>query len=75
VPKLADVDPGDAIRKGTVTFFKDAKGFGFIKDDVSGDSIFVHANGLLNQIKENDKVQFEIGMGAKGPTALNVKTI
>ena len=73
VPKQAPVDPADAIRKGTVTFFNESKGYGFIKDQVTQESIFVHANGLLDKIKENNKVIFEVEMGAKGPNAVKVK--
>jgi cold shock CspA family protein len=70
VPKQAPVDPADLIRKGTVTFFNESKGYGFIKDQVTQESIFVHANGLKDQIKE---VIFEVEMGPKGPGAVNVK--
>lgn len=73
VPKQGPVDPADAIRKGTVTFFNESKGYGFIKDQVTQESIFVHANGLVNQVKENSKVTFEVEMGPKGPGAVNVK--
>ena len=73
VPKQAPVDPADLIRKGTVTFFNESKGYGFIKDQVTQESIFVHANGLKDQIKENSKVIFEVEMGPKGPGAVNVK--
>ncbi|MBC6991151.1 MULTISPECIES: cold-shock protein [Hymenobacter] len=71
--KREEAEPGDAIRKGTVTFFNDSKGYGFIKDSQSQESIFVHANGLINQIKENDKVIFEVEMGQKGLNAISVK--
>ncbi|MEO8414569.1 MAG: cold shock domain-containing protein [Ginsengibacter sp.] len=73
VPKQGPVDPADAIRKGTVTFFNESKGYGFIKDQETQESIFVHANGLLNQVKENSKVTFEVEMGPKGPGAVRVK--
>jgi cold shock CspA family protein len=63
----------DYIRKGVVTFFNDSKGFGFIRDMESKQSVFVHANNLLEKIKENNVVTFEIGKGPKGATALNVK--
>jgi cold shock CspA family protein len=63
----------DFVRKGVVTFFNDSKGFGFIRDLVSNQSVFVHANNLLEAIKENNIVVFEIGKGPKGPSALNVK--
>ncbi|GAB3232300.1 cold shock domain-containing protein [Hymenobacter seoulensis] len=71
--KQEDMEPTDPIRKGVVTFFNDSKGYGFIKDSVTQESIFVHANGLVNQIKENDKVSFEVEMGPKGPSAFGVK--
>ena len=61
------------VRKGVVTFFNDSKGFGFIRDMESKQSVFVHANNLEEQIKENNIVVFEIGKGPKGPTALKVK--
>ena len=63
----------DYIRKGVVTFFNDSKGFGFIRDMESKQSVFVHANNLQEKIKENNVVTFEIGKGPKGATALNVK--
>ena len=75
VPKQGPVDPADAIRKGTVTFFNESKGYGFIKDQETQESIFVHANGLLNQVKENSKVTFEVEMGPKGPGAVRVKLV
>ena len=61
------------IRTGTVTFFNSAKGFGFIKDAESGESIFVHTNNLSNPVKENDKVTFETERGVKGLSAVRVK--
>jgi len=67
------LDPADLIRKGTVTFFNDAKGYGFIKDSDSQESIFVHQNALSGPIKENDKVTFEVENGQKGLNAVNVK--
>lgn len=73
VPKYVAPDPADLVRRGKVTFFNESKGYGFIKDQQTQESIFVHANGLLNQIKENSKVIFEIEMGPKGPSAVNVK--
>ena len=63
----------DYIRKGVVTFFNESKGFGFIRDMETRQSVFVHANNLLEEIKENNIVSFEIGKGPKGPTALKVK--
>ncbi|HLW19813.1 MAG TPA: cold shock domain-containing protein [Cyclobacteriaceae bacterium] len=68
-------DPADLIRKGTVTFFNDSKGYGFIKDQESQDSIFVHVHGLEDEIKEGDKVTFETEKGQKGLNAVRVKLI
>ncbi len=62
-------------KRGRVSFFNNSKGFGFIKDSDSGDSIFVHSNGLREPIKENDMVSFETERGMKGLTAVNVKKI
>jgi cold shock CspA family protein len=72
--KQEDMEQEDPIRKGTVTFFNDSKGYGFIKDSDTQQSIFVHANALGGiTIKENDKVTFEVEMGPKGPSAFGVK--
>ncbi|MDQ3394247.1 MAG: cold shock domain-containing protein [Bacteroidota bacterium] len=75
VSRQEAVDPADLIRKGTVTFFNDSKGYGFIKDHETQDSVFVHINGLIDSIKENDKVNFETEMGQKGLNAVRVKLI
>jgi cold shock CspA family protein len=73
VPKGVPVDPRDLIRKGIVSFFNDSKGFGFIRDTTTQESIFVHVRGLTEPIKENNKVIFEVENGPKGPNAVNVK--
>ena len=75
VSRKEDINPADLIRKGTVTFFNDAKGYGFIKDTETQESIFVHLNGLTDKIKENDKVTFETENGHKGLNAIRVKLI
>ena len=62
-----------SVRRGKVTFFNTSKGFGFIKDTENGESIFVHSNGLLSPIKENDTVTFETERGFKGLNAVKVK--
>lgn len=64
--------PQDLIRQGVVTFFNDSKGYGFIKDLQSQESIFVHINGLKDAISEHDKVSFSIEMTPKGPNAVDV---
>ncbi|MES2382542.1 MAG: cold shock domain-containing protein [Bacteroidota bacterium] len=61
------------MEKGTVKFFNEAKGFGFIKVEGSGKEIFVHVSGILDEIRENDTVVFEIQEGKKGLNAVNVK--
>ena len=60
---------------GTVKFFNESKGFGFIKEDNSQNEIFVHVSGLTDRITENDKVQFDTIEGKKGINAINVKRI
>ena len=62
-----------AIKTGKVTFFNTSKGYGFIKDLHSQESIFVHIKGLVDTVKENDKVIFDVQMTEKGPNAVNVK--
>ena len=61
------------MRKGTAKFFNQTKGFGFIKEEGSGNEIFVHVTGLKDEIKENDIVLFEIQQGKKGANAVNVR--
>lgn len=74
VPKH-EQNPEDLIRTGIVTFFNNEKGYGFIKDLVTQESVFVHINSLSEPIKENNKVSFEVEMGAKGANAVNVKLV
>jgi CspA family cold shock protein len=61
--------------KGTVKFFNDAKGFGFITEEGSNKEHFVHISGLIDEIRENDRVEFELQEGKKGLNAVNVKVI
>jgi cold shock protein len=58
---------------GTVKFYNDAKGFGFIKVDGSGEEVFVHISGLKEEIRENDVVEFDLQEGKKGMNAVNVR--
>lgn len=60
------------MQKGTVKFFNEAKGFGFIKSDEGAKEYFVHSTGLKEKIKENDIVTFDVEEGQKGPMAVNV---
>ena len=61
--------------KGTVKFFNDAKGYGFITEDGSQDDHFVHISGLIDEVREGDVVEFELQQGKKGLNAVNVKVI
>lgn len=61
------------MNNGTVKFFNDLKGFGFIKDTNSSKEYFVNSNGLKDKIKENDKVTFDLEEGKKGLNAVNVR--
>ena len=62
-------------RRGTVDFYNDAKGFGFIIDTENNEKYFCHVSGLIDQIAENDKVSFELERGMKGMNAVKVKKI
>lgn len=60
---------------GTVKFFNESKGFGFIIEDGTNKEYFVHVNGLKDQIKQNDKVSYEVVEGRKGLNAVNVRVV
>ena len=61
--------------KGTVKFFNDTKGFGFITEEGSGKEHFVHISGLVDEIREGDEVEFDLTEGKKGLNAVNVKVL
>ena len=65
----------DAPTTGIVSFFNDSKGYGFIRDALSGDSLFVHINSVEGKINEGDQVTYEIVNSPKGKSAVNVKSI
>jgi CspA family cold shock protein len=60
---------------GTIKFFNESKGYGFIKEEGSNQEIFVHVTGLDEKVRENDKVTFEVVEGKKGVSAVNVKKL
>lgn len=68
-----DDTPEETVRQGQVKFFNEEKGYGFIIDGKTKDSLFVHANGCLDPVGDNDRVTFEVEMGKKGPNAVNVR--
>ncbi len=70
-----DLGPEETIRTGTVTYYNDSKGYGFIVDKETKESIFVHVNNVIDEIKEGNAVTFEIGKGQKGPAAMDVKLL
>jgi CspA family cold shock protein len=62
-------------KEGTVKFFNNQKGFGFISQNDTRTDVFVHSTGLIDTIRENDRVSFEVENGKKGLNAINVKVI
>lgn len=72
VAKQQDL-PHDTVRNGVVTFFNESKGYGFIRDLETQESIFVHINALTEPLKENNMVTFETEQGQKGLSAIKVK--
>lgn len=63
------------MQQGTVKFFNDAKGFGFIIEEGSNKEHFVHISGLIDEVREGDTVEFDLQEGKKGMNAVNVKVI
>ncbi|MBP5995909.1 MAG: cold shock domain-containing protein [Crocinitomicaceae bacterium] len=59
--------------RGTVKFFNESKGFGFIIEDDTNKEYFVHVTGLIDKVKENDEVEYDLQEGRKGLNAINVK--
>ncbi|CAM1368778.1 Cold shock-like protein CspA [Tenacibaculum litoreum] len=63
------------MQEGTVKFFNNSKGFGFITSSESGEDIFVHNSGLIDDVRENDKVRYDTEQGKKGLNAFNVEIL
>lgn len=73
VPAQTAENRANSVRTGVVLFFNDSKGYGFIKDNMSGESIFVHNSALNFPLKKDDTVNFETQKGPRGLTAVNVQ--
>lgn len=73
INKLMNTNKLNDMKEGTVKFFNNTKGFGFINLKDSDEDIFVHSTNLIDQIKENDQVTFEVEKGDKGLSAINVR--
>ncbi len=63
------------MNKGTVKFFNESKGFGFITEEGTDKEHFVHVSGLVDEIRENDEVEFDLQDGRKGLNAVNVRVL
>lgn len=63
------------MQQGTVKFFNETKGYGFITPDNGSEDVFVHSSGLIDTIRQNDKVKFETERGKKGINAINVQVL
>ena len=63
------------MNKGTVKFFNESKGFGFITEEGTNKEHFVHVSGLIDEVRENDEVEFELQEGRKGLNAVNVRVL
>ena len=75
VPRREDYEAEDPTKQGKVSFFDDSKGFGFILNTVTQEKHFVHVSGLIDEIKENDTVSFELEKGLRGMNAVKVKKV
>ncbi|GAA3510634.1 cold shock domain-containing protein [Aquimarina addita] len=74
IPKREHIEE-DPIKKGKIAFFNNDKGYGFINEEDTGEKYFVHINGLIDEVREGDKVTFELEMGMKGLNAVRVKKV
>lgn len=73
VPKLFYTIITSQMKQGTVKFFNQTKGFGFVKETSTGEEFFVHVSGLVDEIRENDSITFEVQQGKKGLNAVKVR--
>ena len=72
IPSKGDTEDDDPVRSGTVYHYNDSKGFGFIRDSITKQSVFFHINNVTGDIKEGNLVSFEVENGPKGPAAVRV---
>ncbi len=75
VPRMDPNAPSRKAKTGRLTFFNEIKGYGFINESATGQSVFVHINDLQGEVKKGDQVSFEIEKGQRGPAAVRVKKI
>ena len=75
IPKQDPSEQGHKVKSGKLTFFNEIKGYGFINESGTGQSIFVHINDFQDEINKGDSVSFEIGKGQRGPSAFNVRLL
>ncbi|MDX2429677.1 MAG: cold shock domain-containing protein [Bacteroides sp.] len=75
VPRMDPNGPSRKSKTGRLTFFNEIKGYGFINESTTGQSVFVHINDLQGDIKKGDLVSFEIEKGQRGPAATQVKLV
>ncbi len=73
IPKGSEQNEEDLLKTGVVTFFNEQKGYGFIREQVTKQNVFVHSKDIIGKIKEGNKVIFELGTGPKGLIATGVK--
>jgi len=74
-PKLEDIEDAGGMRTGRVAFYNESKGYGFINDGMTGERIFFHVNDLTEPIAEDDRIEFNIVKGQRGPQAADIKKI
>ena len=75
INKLMNTNKANNMKEGTVKFFNNSKGFGFINIKDSDEDIFVHSTNLIDDIKENDEVTFDVEKGEKGLSAVKVRLV
>jgi CspA family cold shock protein len=63
------------MKEGIVKFFNEEKGFGFVKETATNKEFFVHVSGLIDEIRENDEITFDVAQGRKGLNAVNVRLV